>query len=187
MSFPPQPRAGASRARALAVAVLQAALVASIFGAGWAVHRRLPEGAGGGTAGARGERAQGSTVLRIVLRHGEGDARGETASHARGDEASVQLYPIDVAAARREFEDERRYGQRFEDFVLRRMGARQPVTARFDSEGRALVSVPQGRWWVHATLPGEHEISWRLPVNVSGREQTVELTTDNALTRTKSF
>ena len=95
-------------------------------------------------------------------------------------------YSIDVAAARREFEDERRYGQRFEDFVTRRMGARPPLSARLDADGQAFLTVPHGRWWVHATLPGESELTWRLPVNVSGREQTVELNGANAFTRTKT-
>ena len=161
---------------ALLVAALQLALVAGLAGAAWGVYRGLPReaaGGGGGTSEA------GETVLRIVLRHDGGIGAGG---------ASVQLFPIDVAAARREFEDERRYGQRFEDFVTRRMGARRPVSARFDAGGQALVPVPHGRWWVHATLPGEPELTWRLSVNVvSGREQTVELNAANAFTRTKSF
>ncbi|MCA1615631.1 MAG: hypothetical protein LC800_16325 [Acidobacteria bacterium] len=128
--------------------------------------------------GAGGASAAGETALRIVLRREGAAAAGEV---------PVQLYSIDVAAARREFEDERRYGQRFEDFVARRMGARRPVSARLDAGGQALVTVPHGRWWVHATLPGEAELTWRLPVNVSGREQTVELNGANAFTRTKSF
>ncbi len=167
---------------ALLVAALQLALVAGLAGAAWGVYRGLPhEAAGVGAGGVGGASAAGETVLRVVLRRDGGGI-------GAGREASVQLFPIDVAAARREFEDERRYGQRFEDFVTRRMGARRPVSARFDAGGQALVPVPHGRWWVHATLPGEPELTWRLSVNVvSGREQSVELTAANALTRTKSF
>ena len=156
---------------ALLAAALQLALVAGLGGAAWGVYRGLPREGAGEVASA------GTTLLRVVLRR-EGADRAEV---------SVRLYSIDVAAARREFEDERRYGQRFEDFVTRRMGARAPVSARIDAAGQAFVTVPHGRWWVHATLPGEPEITWRLPVNVSGREQTVELTGANAFTRTKSF
>jgi hypothetical protein len=163
--------------KSLLIAVLQVALVAALCGAGWLVYRRLPardpvreEGDASAAASA--------TALRIVMREAAG---------AGGDGVAVRLYPIDVAAARREFEDERRYGQRFEDFMTRRMGARKPVAARLGPEGEAVVAVPHGRWWLHATLEGPLEITWRLPVNVAGREQTVELSEANAFTKTKSF
>jgi hypothetical protein len=67
------------------------------------------------------------------------------------------------------------------------MAGREPVAAEFDERGEAVVVVPQGRWWIHATLDGPEELTWRLPVNVSGREKTVELGIDNAYTRAKSF
>jgi hypothetical protein len=160
--------------RILIVNALRVALVAALFGAVWTIYRRLPQDEDSTASAAR------HTTLMIVLSR---DALGD----ARIADTPVELFPVDVAAARREFEDERRYGQRFEDFVTRRMGARQPVSARLDREGRAIVTVAPGRWWVHATLAGADELSWRLPVNVAGREQTVELTPDNAYTRTKSF
>ncbi len=71
---------------------------------------------------------------------------------------------------------------------MQRMGKRQPLTARFDERGETTISVPPGKWWVHAILPGaKEELTWYLPVNVSGRERIVELTTENAYTRAKSF
>jgi hypothetical protein len=164
--------------RILIVNALRVALVVALLGACWTIYRRLPQGDDSTADSARASR---QTLLRIVLRRdalGGGDARTDV---------PVELYPVDVAAARREFEDERRYGQRFEDFVTRRMGARQPVAARLNGEGQTVVAVAPGRWWVHATLAGADELSWRLPVNVAGREQTVELTPENAYTRTKSF
>ena len=163
--------------RILIVNALRAALVASLVFAGLAVYRRLPQDESGA---ARSVRASGRTLLRIVLRREGLDGAGPA-------NTAVELYSVDVAAARREFDDERRYGQRFEDFVTRRMGSRQPVSAKLDGEGQAIVAVAPGRWWVHATLAGANELTWRLPVNVSGREQTVELTPSNAYTRTKSF
>ena len=162
--------------RFLIVAALQLALVAALVGAGWLVYRRLPADGAARAGGTAGDQA-GATALRIVIR--------ERAAGAEG--VAVRLYPIDVAAARREFEDERRYGQRFEEFMTRRMGARKPVSARLGPEGEATVAVPHGRWWLHATLEGQTEISWRLPVNVAGREQTLELSEANAFTKTKSF
>jgi hypothetical protein len=167
--------------RILIVNALRVALVAALVFAGWALYRRLPraetDAADGGTV-ARGAQ---TTLLRIVVRRADDGAAASVAN------TPVELYSVDVAAARREFEDERRYGQRFEDFVARRMGARQPVSARLNGEGQAFVAVAPGRWWVHATLAGANELTWHLPVNVAGREQTVELTPSNAYTRTKSF
>ena len=163
--------------RFLVVAALQLLLVAALCGAGWLVYRRLPtEDRARGGGGASDPAA--TTSLRIVMR--------ERAA-ADGGGVAVRLYPIDVAAARREFEDERRYGQRFEEFMTRRMGARKPVSARLGPEGETTVAVPHGRWWLHATREGQLEVTWRLPVNVAGREQTVELSEANAFTKTKSF
>ncbi|HEX6624072.1 MAG TPA: hypothetical protein VF064_10200, partial [Pyrinomonadaceae bacterium] len=99
----------------------------------------------------------------------------------------VQLFPINMAAARNEFESERRPGVRFEDFVMRQMGNRQPIKGQLDERGEAVIPVPPGRWWVHAQAVGEQELTWRLPVNVTGREVTVELTYDNAYLRAKKF
>jgi hypothetical protein len=160
--------------RILIVNALRVALVAALLGAGLAVYRKLPQDEPG--AG----RASKQTLLRIVLRR-------EGLEEAGVGDTAVELYSVDVAAARREFDDERRYGQRFEDFVTRRMGARQPVSAKLNRDGQAVVALAPGRWWVHATLAGANELTWRLPVNVSGREQTVELTPSNAYARTKSF
>lgn len=171
--------AGSNSKSLLVVAALQLALVAALCGAGWLVYRRLPAEDPARVAAADAARASASaTSLRIVMR--EAGATG-------GEGVSVRLYPVDVAAVRREFEDERRYGQRFEEFMTRRMGARKPVAARLGPGGETIVSVPQGRWWLHATLEGRTEVTWRLPVNVAGREQTVELTETNAFTKTKSF
>jgi hypothetical protein len=159
--------------RTLLVGALRVALVAALFGAVWTIYRRLPQGEGGA-------RSLRQTTLRIVLRR---DALGD----AQVADTPVELFSVDVAAARREFDDERRYGQRFEDFVTRKMSARPPVSARLDRAGEAVVTVAPGRWWVHATLAGADELTWRLPVNVAGREQTVELTPENAYTRARSF
>ncbi|HLL70842.1 MAG TPA: hypothetical protein VK363_05380 [Pyrinomonadaceae bacterium] len=166
------------------VACLRVALVLALVGAGWLIYRRLPHDDERAPAAALGESRQArDTLLRIVIPRGDG-AAGQSAEAAA---VPVQLYSIDVAAAQREFFDERRPGQRFEDFMVRRMGARQPITTQLDAQGQTIVYVPPGRWWIHATQTGAQEISWRLPVNVAGREQTVELTNANAYMRTKKF
>ncbi len=163
----------------LAAAALRVALILALFGAGWSIYRRLP---GGERALFGGGEQSGETLLHIVLR---------TAPNEQGPpprrEIPVQLYSIDLAAAQREFFSERRAGVRPEDFIARRMGGRPPIAARLDETGQTTVAVPSGKWWIHATLPGAQDVSWRLPVNIKGRQQTIELTPENAYTRTKSF
>jgi hypothetical protein len=61
------------------------------------------------------------------------------------------------------------------------------VSAKLDKQGQTSVVVSQGSWWLHAQLTGEENLEWRLPLNVAGRKQTVELTSQNVYTRTKSF
>jgi hypothetical protein len=167
---------------------LRVALVLALAGAGWLVYRGLPpDDAPHGSLGAAGQTRD--TLLRIVVLPRPGGSGGS--SDGQNSDAAaitpVQLYSIDVAAAQREYLDERRPGQRFEDFIVRRMGARQPIRTQLDAGGQTIVYVPPGRWWIHATQEGAQEVSWRLPVNVAGREQTIELTAANAYMRTKRF
>jgi hypothetical protein len=100
---------------------------------------------------------------------------------------AVQLYPVDLSAVQREYGFEPRPGVRFEEFLNERLQGRSPVKAQFDDRGQAIVMVPPGRWWVHALLSGSLNVEWRLPVNVSGRQQTIELNAGNIYARTKSF
>lgn len=160
------------------VAALRLALVLALAGAGWLVYRSLPH-EDAPAVGLGANQSARDTLLRIILPPHTGDAAPSV--------TPVQLYSIDLAAAQREFFDERRPGMRFEDFITRRMRARQPITTQLNAQGQAMIHVPPGRWWIHATQTGAQEITWRLPVNVAGREQTVELTDANAYTRTKRF
>jgi hypothetical protein len=168
------------------VALLRVALVLALAGASWLIYHRLPadDAAQGLGAGAQAR----ETLLRIVVlpRPGAHEQNSDTAA-APASSLAVQLYSIDMAAAQREFLDERRPGQRFEEFIVRRMGARQPIRTQLDESGQTAVYVPPGRWWIHATQAGAQEVTWRLPINVAGREQTVELTPANAYMRTKRF
>jgi hypothetical protein len=61
------------------------------------------------------------------------------------------------------------------------------LTLDSTKKDRRPVTVGQGSWWVHAVLSGEEDIEWRLPINVTGSRQVIELTTQNAYGRTKSF
>ena len=157
--------------------LLRAALLAALIGAGWNIYRNMPGGelGAGGAAGA-----QSATALQIVLR------RAPTDQDAPMD-IPVELYSIDVAALRREYGSEPRPGMRFDDFLARRMKSHPPVTSRLDRGGQTTVMIAPGKWWIRALLSGEQNVEWRLPVEVAGRRQTVELTPENAYARMKSF
>ena len=159
---------------------LRAALLLALFGAGWSIYRRLPED----TSGIFDSGAQATeTRLRIVLRRAPDEE-----TRALEEDVPVQLYSINLAATQREYLTERRAGVSLQDFMTRRMQGRPVVEARLDESGQATVTVASGTWWVHATRAGQmEEVTRRLRVNVAGRQQTVELTSDNAYTRAKKF
>lgn len=159
----------------MVIAVLRVALLASLAWAGWSVYQRLPGGAIDET-----DEAQSETSLLIVLRPAPRDANGSV-------DIPVQLYPVDISAVQREYGFEPRPGVRFEDFLNERMEGRAPVKARFDARGQATVMLSPGRWWIHALLSGSQNVEWRVPINVNGRQQTIELNPGNVYARTKSF
>jgi hypothetical protein len=159
--------------------VLGVALVGGMFGAGWNVYRRLPgDGAAAMNFAATDSRAE--TKLTVMLRR---DITGATMN------SPVEIYPFDLVAAQREFQASPHLARQFDDFLLRRMHGITPVKATTDSAGRAVATLSEGNWWLRATasVSGGETIEWRLPVSVAGREQTVELTMENAYERTKKF
>jgi hypothetical protein len=158
----------------LAILVLRAGLVFILIGAGWLIYKRLPEGA------SELNLPNAATTLQIVL----DQAPDNSASSL---EIAVELYPVDIVAVRHEFFTEPRAGKRFEDFLKERMKGRSPITGRLDRQGRGTVVLTPGNWWLHAKLTGDEDLEWRLPVSITGGKQTVELTAQNAYTRTKSF
>lgn len=153
--------------------ILRLALLAGIFAAGWLVYSQLPSHASNNK-----QKSSGEINLQIALQPGlKGTAL----------DIPIELYPIDVVAVRHEYFAERRAGKRFDDFLKERMNGRSPINARLDMQGQTNLTVAPGEWWIHAILPGDEDLEWRLRVNVAGQKQTVELTPDNAYTRTKSF
>src|SRR2546423_984403 len=168
-----------SLTRRIVAALVRVALVFALAAAVWGVYRRLPQDDRAVEVNGGGQ--EGTTMLHIRLR------RAEVGFPVSSEKTAVQLYPINMTAARNEFDSEHRPGQRFEDFAAKLMGDRQPLSVELDERGEATVPVPPGKWWVHATVNGALELTWRLPVNVAGREKTVELTPDNAYTRAKKF
>ena len=160
--------------RALAIRALQLGLILMLVGAGWLIYRRLPATATEPTNDRR------STTLQIVIRQ-------TPESVGNGLDVPVSLYPVDIVAVRHEFFTEPQKGKRFEDFVKERMRGRSPVNARLDKQGQGAVLLAPGSWWLRATLSGDEQLEWRLPVKVGGSKQTIELTPQNAYTRSKTF
>ena len=154
---------------------LRAALVVSLFVSGWLVYNKLPR-----HTSSTPQATNAETTLQIVL-------RSPADSGPDALDIAVDLYPIDIVAARHEYFTERRAGKRFDDFLSERMKGRTPVAAKLDQQGQTSVIVGQGSWWLHAQLAGVENLEWRLPLTVAGRKQTVELTSQNVYTRTKSF
>lgn len=159
--------------RGAAVIVLQTALIAALGGAGWMIYRQLP-------TSAAGERERGTATLQIVLRQPM-----DTATMAL--DVPVNLYQVDIVAVRHEFFTEPRAGKRFEDFLKERIKGRSPIVARLDKHGQGVVALTPGSWLLHVTLPGDEQLEWRLPVKVAGTKQIIELTSQNAYTRSKAF
>jgi hypothetical protein len=157
-------------------AILRVALLAALVGAGWNIYRHLP----GGEPLNNGAGGQSETALQIVLRQSTDDAASPV-------DIPIELYSIDVEAVRREYRSEPRPGMRFDDFLARRMKSHPPVTSKLDRSGQTVVYIAPGKWWIHALLSGEQNVEWRLPIEVAGRRQTVELTPENAYARMKTF
>jgi hypothetical protein len=137
------------------------------------IHRQLPT-----SAADRYDR--NLTTLQIVLRQ-------PPDSYVNGLDVAVNFYQVDIVAVRHEFFTEPRAGKRFEDFLRDRIKGRPPVSARLDKQGQGSVALTPGSWLLHVTLPGDEQIEWRLPVKVAGTKQIIELNTQNAYTRSRSF
>ena len=160
--------------RGLLIRALQVSLILVLVGAGWLIYRQLPDGRADVSSN------QGTTTLQIFIRQ-----TPETVGPAL--DVAVSLYPVDIIAVRHEFFTEQRPGKRFEDFLKERMKGRSPINARLDKQGEGAVTLAPGSWWLHATLSGDEQLEWRLPVTVTGSKQVIELTPNNAYTRSKTF
>ena len=157
--------------------ILGAALVGALFLAGWNVYRRLP--VDGSWARPEAYDTNANSEMTIILR---------SDSAATPVNTRIELYPIDFAAAQRDFSATVRPGKTFDDFLAQRMKGLVPIRAQLDSSGRAMAKLSEGNWWIRAaTLTSGEKIEWRLPVKALGRGQTVELTAENAYERTKTF
>ena len=165
-------------------------LVIALLSGVWLVYSALPESDHEREAQA----GKQSTLLRIVRRVPDGagiDEEPATIESAANDntvDANVELYSIDTVAAERDYRAEQRARVSFREFIRERSGRRPPISARFDASNAAALRIAPGRWWIHARYTTDTlEWTWRVPVNVRGREQTIELTSDNVYTRSQSY
>lgn len=159
--------------RSVLILLLRVALVVSLAGAGWLIYRQLPATASSGLNDPR------TTNLQVVLRQPDNDGPAL--------DVQVSLFPVNVVAVRHEFFSEPRAGKRWDDFLKERMKGRSPVNVQLDKQGQGSAMLAPGSWWLHAKLKGDEEIEWRLPVTIIGAKQVIELTSQNAYTRSKVF
>jgi hypothetical protein len=156
--------------------ILAIALVGGLFMAGRNVYRRLPPDPASVT---RAERERSGIELTVVLR----DGMTTTVSD------SVEAYAVDFAAVQREYSNGPRTQKQFDEFLSRRLKGLEPARGQFDEKGRVVLHVTPGNWWVRAIaeLASGESLEWRMPVNVAGSDQIVELTPENVYERTKKF
>lgn len=155
--------------------ILALALLSSLFFAGWRVYRSLPALAPGQV---QVNEAAANSELTIVWRDGLTD--GET---------RIELYPIDFAAVDRDFRRNGRPGKTLDDYLGQRLKSLTPVRVRVNQNGRAVARLSEGNWWMRAisvSTNGE-ATEWRVPVLISQRSHTIELSKDNAYERAKKF
>lgn len=160
--------------RSLLILALQVALIVMLVGAGWFIYHQLPDDA------TEARLNQGTTTVQIIVRQPP-DGAGPAL------DVVVSLYPVDMVAVKHEYFTEPRPGKRLEDFVKERMKGRSPINTHLDKQGQGSVTLAPGSWWLHATLAGDEQLEWRLPVTVTGTKQVIELTPQNAYTRSKTF
>ena len=158
-------------------ALLAIALIGALLFAGWRIYRRLPAEPANQTVFAEG-RAQ--PALRLVVRN---KVAGATLR------SPLEFFHFNLVAARREYESSPRLARQFDDFLMRRMHNVTPVKADVNGEGYAVAQLWSGDWWLRATatLQSGEEIEWRLPVALSDRDQSIDLSYANAYERTKKF
>lgn len=160
--------------RAVTILALRVALIVVLIGAGWLIYRKLPVTR---SRAVRTDRT--ATTMQIVLH--------QPFASAQPLNVSVSFFPVDIVAVQHEYFTEPRAGKRLDDFVKERMKGRSPVTTQLDKQGHGSADLTPGSWWLHAKLSGDEDLEWRLPISVNGSRQVIELTLQNAYTRSKSF
>ncbi len=155
--------------------ILALALLGGLVFAGWRVYRSLPVAH---SVQVQVNDATANSELTIVWREGLGDS-----------DARVELYPLDFAALEKDFRQNFRPGKSIEEYLGQRLKNLTPVKVRINQSGRAVTKLSQGNWWLRATSYSSNGelMEWRVPVLISQRSHTIELSKDNAYERAKRF
>ncbi len=86
--------------------------------------------------------------------------------------------------SRRAWEEEAWPEASFTEAESTRIGNLEVQRVETDADGSAMVTVPNGAWWILGTAPVPGSISqqyrWNVKVEAAGGEQTVSLTSENA-------
>jgi len=160
--------------RGVVIRLLQAALVVGFATGVWLIYRGLP------LSTKPTENEVGSTTLQIAIER-------PSDTQAVALDVEVKIFPVDLVAVNHEFFSEPSVGKRFDDFLKERMKGKAPIITHLDKQGRGSVKLAPGNWWLHAKLSGDEELEWRLPLTVSGPNQSLQLNSQNAYTRSKAF
>ncbi|MGZ8848377.1 MAG: hypothetical protein ACXW3C_18090 [Pyrinomonadaceae bacterium] len=161
-----------------AVKVLLAlALIATLVFAGWRIYQRLPTGTSDQTIAID---RSAKAPWRVVVRNRVPNATLHS---------PLELYQFDLVGTRREYEASPRLARQFDDFLARRMNNVKPLKAEVNGDGHAVAMLGAGDWWLHASasLDTGEKIEWRLPLAVTNRDQSIDLSSENAYERTKKF
>lgn len=164
----------------LVALTLRVALVAALVGVCLSLYARLPPNDSSVLRDGPGSAFREIEVKIVLRRSAEQTVLSET--------VPIEIYSQDAVQARREF----KFAEPGKDLLHRAPQGRREiepfVKTEFDERGQATVQLRPGRWWLRTSLSGAHELTWRLPIDVSsGQPLTVELTPENAYTREKAF
>jgi len=156
--------------------LLAIALLAALYYAGYKIYQRLPADSSSVTSEYNAPLSGTRIVVRNTIRN--------ATLHS-----PIELYHLDLAGLRREYDESPRLAKQFDDFLARRMHDLAPVKAEVKNDGVASTLLSQGDWWLRAVaqLDTGEEIEWRLPLTVSARDQAIELSYENSYERTKKF
>jgi hypothetical protein len=154
--------------------ILGLALLGSLMFAGTRIYRALPASSPGSVETTRGAPQDLTKVFRAAI---------STA------QTRVNLYPIDIAAAERDYATRGRPGKSLDDFLANRLKAVTAINVEIDGNGRGVARVGEGNWWMHAVsaLNTGESMEWRMPLTIAQRPQTIELSSENAYERSKKF
>ena len=158
--------------------LLATALISGLLLAGSSVYRQLP-------ADVDSNRL---TMMRDAAASGSRLMVRKTITNATLH-SPLEFYHFNLAAAQREFDQSPKLARQFDDFLVRRMHDVTPLRANVNSDGLATAQLTTGDWWLRATatLDSGEEIEWRLPFTMGDRDQTIDLSLENAYERRKKF